>query len=84
MSFALRKSGAKPATPRIEPASIFAIASGKGGVGKTWLSTTLANCFARMGKRTLLIDGDLGCANVDVSTGHRSRNRPRRCRGGLG
>ena len=69
MSFALRKSGPKPAPPRIEPASIFAIASGKGGVGKTWLSTTLATCFAQQGKRTLLIDGDLGCANVDVQLG---------------
>ena len=69
MSFALRKSGSKPATPRVAPATVLAVASGKGGVGKTWLSTTLSSCFAREGKRTLLIDGDLGCANVDVQLG---------------
>ena len=66
MSFPMKKHGAKAATPRVAPASILAVASGKGGVGKTWLSTTLATCFANAGKRTLLIDGDLGCANVDV------------------
>ena len=69
MSFPLKKPGPKAAAPRIAPASILAVASGKGGVGKTWLSTTLATCFAKAGKRTLLVDGDLGCANVDVQLG---------------
>ena len=45
------------------------IASGKGGVGKTWFSITLAHALARMGRRVLLIDGDLGLANVDVQLG---------------
>lgn len=69
MSFALNKSGPKTGGPRVTPASILAVASGKGGVGKTWMSITLATCFAKAGKRTLLVDGDLGCANVDVQLG---------------
>lgn len=49
--------------------NIIAIASGKGGVGKTWFSITLAHLFARAGRRTLLFDGDIGLANVDVQLG---------------
>ena len=45
------------------------IASGKGGVGKTWLSITLAHAFARQGARVLLVDADLGLANVDIQLG---------------
>ncbi len=71
MSFMLRKSmdATTVHQPRIEPASIIAVASGKGGVGKTFMSITLASAFAKAGKRTLLIDGDLGLANVDVQLG---------------
>lgn len=46
-----------------------AIASGKGGVGKTWFASTLAHNWALKGRRTLLFDGDLGLANVDVQLG---------------
>lgn len=56
-----------PATLRGE--NIIAVASGKGGVGKTWFSITLAHLFARAGRRTLLFDGDIGLANVDVQLG---------------
>ena len=49
--------------------NIVAVASGKGGVGKTWFSITLAHALARQGKRVLLFDGDLGLANVDVQLG---------------
>jgi flagellar biosynthesis protein FlhG len=49
--------------------NIIAIASGKGGVGKTWLSVTLAHLIARSGRHALLFDGDIGLANVDVQLG---------------
>lgn len=49
--------------------NIIAVASGKGGVGKTWFSVTLSHALARMGKKVLLFDGDLGLANVDVQLG---------------
>lgn len=48
---------------------LLAIASGKGGVGKTALATALASAFSRRGERTLLVDADLGMANVDVQLG---------------
>ncbi|HLJ05189.1 MAG TPA: AAA family ATPase [Acetobacteraceae bacterium] len=48
---------------------IFAIASGKGGVGKTWFAVTLAHAAARAGRRVLLFDADLGLANVDIQLG---------------
>jgi flagellar biosynthesis protein FlhG len=46
-----------------------AIASGKGGVGKTWAAASLAQALSFSGRRILLIDGDLGLANVDVQLG---------------
>jgi flagellar biosynthesis protein FlhG len=45
------------------------VASGKGGVGKTWLAVTLAHAMARGGRRVVLFDGDLGLANVDIQLG---------------
>ncbi len=73
MSFLLPKSMDRPSQKvparRVEPASIIAVGSGKGGVGKTFMSITLASAFAQSGKRTLLVDGDLGLANVDVQLG---------------
>ena len=45
---------------------IIAITSGKGGVGKTNISVNMAIAYARTGKKVLLIDGDLGMANVNV------------------
>jgi flagellar biosynthesis protein FlhG len=49
--------------------NVVAVASGKGGVGKTWFAITLAHALARAGGRVLLFDGDLGLANVDIQLG---------------
>jgi len=48
---------------------LIAVASGKGGVGKTWLSVTLAHALARAGRHVLLVDADFGLANVDIQLG---------------
>jgi flagellar biosynthesis protein FlhG len=45
---------------------IIAIASGKGGVGKTNVSVNLAIAYARLGKKVIVMDADLGLANVNV------------------
>ncbi|MEF3168268.1 MAG: MinD/ParA family protein [Deltaproteobacteria bacterium] len=51
-------------TPRV-----LTISSGKGGVGKTSIVTNVAVALASMGKRVMIIDADLGLANVDVMLG---------------
>jgi flagellar biosynthesis protein FlhG len=67
MTQAAPKMPRSPAAPKA--ARTIAIASGKGGVGKTWLAITLAQALALAGRRTLLFDGDLGLANVDIQLG---------------
>ncbi len=49
--------------------NMIAIASGKGGVGKTWLAITLTHALAQQKIRSLLFDGDLGLANLDIQLG---------------
>ncbi len=48
---------------------VFSITSGKGGVGKTSLVINLAVSFAKAGRKVLIIDADLGLANVDILLG---------------
>jgi flagellar biosynthesis protein FlhG len=47
-------------------ARITAVTSGKGGVGKTFVSANLAAAMARQGMKVLVLDADLGLANLDV------------------
>lgn len=49
--------------------NVIAIASGKGGVGKTWFAITLTQALGQLGGKCLLFDGDIGLANVDVQLG---------------
>ncbi|MES2951117.1 MAG: MinD/ParA family protein [Pseudomonadota bacterium] len=63
-----------PPTPNEAPASVplkpigkvLAVTSGKGGVGKTFVSANLAAALAKLGLRVLVLDADLGLANLDV------------------
>jgi len=59
----------RAASPRPAPRLSVAVASGKGGVGKTNLVTNLAVVLAGRGQRVLLVDGDLSLANVDLLLG---------------
>lgn len=52
-----------------KPVQVTAVTGGKGGVGKSCVSVNLATSLASMGKRVVLLDGDLGLANVDVLLG---------------
>ena len=51
------------------PVRVLAVASGKGGVGKTNVSVNLATALAALGERVMLLDADFGLANVDVLLG---------------
>ena len=50
-------------------ARVITVTSGKGGVGKTNLTVAVAVAFARLGKKVLILDADLGLSNVDVILG---------------
>jgi len=67
MFAAMTKSSPAPMTRK--GGNVFAVASGKGGVGKTWFAVTLSHALADLGQRTLLFDGDFGLANVDIQLG---------------
>lgn len=56
-----------PGSPRGVP--VIAVTSGKGGVGKTNVVVNLAVSLARLGKRVLVLDADLGLGNLDVLLG---------------
>src|ERR1043165_4158910 len=56
-----------PAAPQARGgARTLAVTSGKGGVGKTFVTANLAAALAARGERVLVLDADLGLANLDV------------------
>ena len=61
----------KKTTPKTR-VRVLSLTSGKGGVGKTCVSVNLGYWLAKNGSRVLLLDADLGLANVDVVLGLRS------------
>lgn len=54
---------------RADPIQVLAVTGGKGGVGKTNVSINLSIALAAMGRRVMLLDADLGLANIDVLLG---------------
>ena len=48
---------------------ITSLSSGKGGVGKTFITVNLATCLARKRKKVLVVDCDFGLANIDIMLG---------------
>lgn len=52
-----------------KPVKVIAIAAGKGGVGKSNVSVNLAIALAELNKRVMILDADLGLANIDVMLG---------------
>lgn len=55
--------------PKGHPVRVLAVTSGKGGVGKTNVSVNLGVALSQMGQRVLLMDADMGLANVDIMLG---------------
>jgi flagellar biosynthesis protein FlhG len=66
MMVTLTDTDSPKAETRVQLARTMAITSGKGGVGKTFFSANLACALARQGKKVLVLDADLGLANLDV------------------
>jgi flagellar biosynthesis protein FlhG len=58
---------------RARPVKVVAVTGGKGGVGKTVVAVNLGAALAQLGRNTMLLDADLGLANVDVLLGMRAR-----------
>lgn len=62
-------SGPHPSPGGRGAVQVIAVSAGKGGVGKTTVSINLALALARLGRRTMLLDADLGLANIDTHLG---------------
>lgn len=65
----IASSGKQEGTIKQENMRVVTVASGKGGVGKTSVVVNLAIALSRAGKRVMVLDADLGMANVDIMLG---------------
>jgi flagellar biosynthesis protein FlhG len=65
----MRNGAQKHSKSIANPLTVVSVTSGKGGVGKTMTTINLAITAAGLGQRVLVLDGDLGLANIDVVLG---------------
>lgn len=57
----------------IKPVKVIAVTGGKGGVGKSNVSINLAIALCQLGHKVMLLDADLGLANVDIMLGLKTK-----------
>jgi flagellar biosynthesis protein FlhG len=65
----LRRLAGEKEKVKLNNMRVIAVSSGKGGVGKTSLAVNLALALAEHQYKVIILDGDLGLANVDVAFG---------------
>lgn len=68
-------SSASSLNKPLRPVKVIAVTGGKGGVGKSNIAVNLSIALCKLGKKVMLLDADLGLANVDIMLGlHTKRN----------
>jgi flagellar biosynthesis protein FlhG len=63
------RSSAESSVPGVRHRQIWAVGGGKGGIGKSLITANVGICLAQLGKRVVLIDADLGGANLHTCLG---------------
>src|SRR5262245_35774989 len=71
----LQVTGALPAVAALPRRQIWCVGGGKGGIGKSLLAASLGWQLARLGKRVVLVDADLGGANLHTCLGLQNPDR---------
>ena len=69
VDFKALRPGSTALLPPANSPQVISISSGKGGVGKTNIVANLALALTRLGKKVLILDADLGLANIDILLG---------------
>lgn len=68
-----RRAASKQEEAAVKDARVICVTSGKGGVGKTNFTINLAMELSKLNNRVVIIDADLGLANIDVTLGRISK-----------